>query len=97
MRTGYGPLVGERLATSGLVGVRLAVAAVVLLSSGVGLPRIGEVFRSRVIGLAAVVGTSMGLAGMLITITAGTGLAGLHFYREAGSLPNGSGGIPGAI
>ena len=31
------------------------------------MPRLGEVFRSRVIGLAAVVGTSIGLAGMLIT------------------------------
>ena len=62
-----GPLVGQRLATVELLGVLLAVPAVVLLSSGDGLPKLGEVFRSRVIGLAAVVGTSIGLAGMLIT------------------------------
>jgi len=35
--------------------------------------------------------------GMLITIAAGAGLAGLHFYLAASSLPNGSGGILGNV
>tara|TARA_B100001964_G_scaffold235414_1_gene295475 strand:+ start:1415 stop:3748 length:2334 start_codon:yes stop_codon:yes gene_type:complete len=37
------------------------------------------------------------MMGMLITIAAGTGLAGLHFYSAASSLPNGSGGILGNV
>lgn len=41
--------------------------------------------------------SSLRLLGLLITIAAGTGLAGLHFYRAASTLPNGSGGILGDI
>lgn len=37
------------------------------------------------------------LMGMLITVAAGTGLAGLHFYLDGSYLPNGSGGILGAV
>jgi S-DNA-T family DNA segregation ATPase FtsK/SpoIIIE len=40
---------------------------------------------------------SLRLTGMLITIAAGTGLAGLHFYLDGNSLPSGSGGILGDV
>ena len=62
-----GPFIGQRLTGVEVLGVVLAVPAVVLLSGEGGLPRIRDVVRSRVLGLALVVGCSIGVAGILLT------------------------------
>tara|TARA_Y100000782_G_scaffold53337_1_gene59453 strand:- start:296 stop:898 length:603 start_codon:yes stop_codon:yes gene_type:complete len=62
-----GPFIGQHLTGVEVLGVVLAVPAVVLLSGEGGLPRIRDVVRSRVLGLALVVGCSIGVAGILLT------------------------------
>ena len=62
-----GPLIGQALNGIEIVGVALAIPAVVLLSGEGRLPKPGVVLRSPVLGLAVVVGTSVGTAGLLLT------------------------------
>ncbi len=62
-----GPLIGQTLEGIEMVGVALAIPAVVLLSGEGRLPKLGVVLRSPVLGLAVVVGTSIGTAGLLLT------------------------------
>lgn len=72
-----GPLIGQTLEIIEIVGVMLAIPAVVLLSGEGRLPRLGVVLRSSVLGLALVVGASIGTAGLLLTQAA----------PEAGEVP----------
>ena len=72
-----GPLIGQTLKGIEMAGVALAIPAVVLLSGEGRLPKLGVVLRSPVLGLAAVVGTSIGTAGLLLTQAA----------PEAGEVP----------
>ena len=72
-----GPLIGQTLKGIEMAGVALAIPAVVLLSGEGRLPKLGVVLRSPVLGLAAVVGTSVGTAGLLLTQAA----------PEAGEVP----------
>ncbi len=72
-----GPLIGQVLNGIEIVGVALAIPAVVLLSGEGRLPKPGVVLRSPVLGLAVVVGTSVGTAGLLLTQAA----------PEAGEVP----------
>jgi len=62
-----GPFIGQHLAGIEVLGVLLAVIAVVLLSGEGKLPRIGDIVRSRVVGMAMAVGCSIGMAGILLT------------------------------
>ena len=62
-----GPFIGQHLNPVEVVGVVLVVPAVVLLSGEGRVPRPGAFLRSPVIGLAVVVGASIGLAGVLLT------------------------------
>ena len=61
-----GPFIGQHLTGIEVLGVLLAVIAVVLLSGEGKLPRIGDIVRSRVVGMAMAVGCSIGLAGILL-------------------------------
>ena len=72
-----GPLIGQTLEGIEMAGVALAIPAVVLLSGEGRLPKLGVVLRSPVLGLAVVVGTSIGTAGLLLTQAA----------PEAGEVP----------
>lgn len=72
-----GPAIGQRLEAVEVLGVFLAVLAVVLLSGEGRVPRLREVVRSPVIGLAVVVGTGIGVAGIFLT----------QASPEAGELP----------
>lgn len=72
-----GPFIGQNLAPIELLGVLLAIPAVVLLSGEGRVPRASEFLRSPAIGLAVVVGTSIGMAGVFITQAA----------PESGDLP----------
>jgi len=72
-----GPLIGQTLKGIEMAGVALAIPAVVLLSGEGRLPKLGVVLRSPVLGLAAVVGTSVGTAGLFLTPAA----------PEAGEVP----------
>ena len=72
-----GPLIGQALKGIEIEGVMLAIPAVVLLSGEGRLPRLGVVLRSSVLGLALVVGASIGTAGLLLTQAA----------PEAGEVP----------
>ena len=62
-----GPFIGQHLTGIEVIGVLLAVMAVVLLSGEGRLPRIGDIVRSRVVGMALAVGCSIGMAGVLLT------------------------------
>ena len=62
-----GPFIGQDLAPVEVMGVLLAIPAVVFLSGEGRVPRPSEFLRSPVIGLAVVVGTSIGMAGVLLT------------------------------
>ena len=62
-----GPFIGQHLTGIEVLGVLLAVIAVVLLSGEGKLPRIGDIVRSRVVGMALAVGCSIGMAGVLLT------------------------------
>ena len=62
-----GPFIGQHLTGIEVLGVLLAVMAVVLLSGEGKLPRIGDIVRSRVVGMALAVGCSIGMAGVLLT------------------------------
>ena len=62
-----GPFIGQHLTGIEVLGVLLAVIAVVLLSGEGKLPRIGDIVRSRVVGMAMAVGCSIGMAGVLLT------------------------------
>jgi len=62
-----GPFIGQHLTGIEVLGVLLAVIAVVLLSGEGKLPRIGDIVRSRVVGMAMAVGCSIGMAGILLT------------------------------
>ena len=62
-----GPFIGQHLTGIEVLGVLLAVVAVVLLSGEGRLPRIGDIVRSRVVGMALAVGCSIGMAGVLLT------------------------------
>ena len=62
-----GPFIGQHLSGIEVLGVLLAVVAVVLLSGEGRLPRIGDIVRSRVVGMALAVGCSIGMAGVLLT------------------------------
>ena len=62
-----GPFIGQHLSGIEVLGVLLAVMAVVLLSGEGKLPRIGDIVRSRVVGMALAVGCSIGMAGILLT------------------------------
>ena len=62
-----GPFIGQHLTGIEVFGVLLAIVAVVLLSGEGRLPRIGDIVRSRVVGMALVVGCSLGMAGILLT------------------------------
>ena len=62
-----GPCIGQHLTGIEVLGVLLAVMAVVLLSGEGRLPRIGDIVRSRVVGMALAVGCSIGMAGVLLT------------------------------
>ena len=62
-----GPFIGQHLTGIEVSGVLLAIVAVVLLSGEGRLPRIGDIVRSRVVGMALVVGCSLGMAGILLT------------------------------
>ena len=62
-----GPFIGQHLTGIEVLGVLLAVMAVVLLSGEGRLPRIGDIVRSRVVGMAMAVGCSIGMAGILLT------------------------------
>jgi len=62
-----GPFIGQHLTGVEVVGVLLAVLAVLLLSGEGRLPRIGDIVRSRVVGMALTVGCSIGMAGILLT------------------------------
>jgi len=62
-----GPFIGQHLSGIEVFGVLLAVMAVVLLSGEGRLPRIGDIVRSRVVGMALAVGCSIGMAGVLLT------------------------------
>ena len=62
-----GPFIGQHLTGIEVLGVLLAVIAVVLLSGEGRLPRIGDIVRSRVVGMALAVGCSLGMAGIFIT------------------------------
>ena len=62
-----GPFIGQHLTGIEVLGVLLAVMAVVLLSGEGRLPRIGDIVRSRVVGMALAVGCSIGMAGVLLT------------------------------
>ena len=72
-----GPFIGQSLGTVALWGVLLAVPAVVLLSGEGRLPRLAEVVRSRILGLAVLVGASLGSAGLCFS----------QIGEEAGVLP----------
>lgn len=72
-----GPFIGQDLAPVEVLGVLLAIPAVVFLSGEGRVPRPSEFLRSPVIGLAVVVGTSIGMAGVLLTQAA----------PESGDLP----------
>jgi drug/metabolite transporter (DMT)-like permease len=72
-----GPLIGQTLEGIEMVGVALAIPAVVLLSGEGRLPKPGVILRSPVLGLAVVVGASIGTAGLLLTQAA----------PEAGEVP----------
>ena len=62
-----GPFIGQHLTGIEVLGVLLAVMAVVLLSGEGRLPRIGDIVRSRVVGMALAEGCSIGMAGVLLT------------------------------
>ncbi|HCV33961.1 MAG TPA: hypothetical protein DGF10_04775 [Acidimicrobiaceae bacterium] len=72
-----GPFIGQGLQTVEVIGLLLAVPAVVFLSGEGKLPKFGEFVRSPVIGLALIVGTSLGMTGIFLTQAA----------PEAGDLP----------
>jgi len=72
-----GPFIGQDLAPVEVLGVVLAIPAVAFLSGEGRVPRPGEFLRSPVIGLAVLVGTSIGLAGVFLTQAA----------PESGELP----------
>ena len=72
-----GPLIGESLSLLEVLGVILAIPAVVLLSSRDGLPKMEEILKSRVIGLSLLVGTNIGIAGIFTS----------QANPEAGQLP----------
>ncbi|MBJ30106.1 MAG: hypothetical protein CL466_01630 [Acidimicrobiaceae bacterium] len=62
-----GPFIGQDLAPVEVMGVLLAIPAVVFLSGEGRVPRPSEFLRSPVIGLAVVVGSSIGMAGVFLT------------------------------
>ena len=59
-----GPLVDQNPTMYEVFGLVAAVPAVVLLSGEGRVPRLGEVVRSPVLGMAVVVGTCIGVAGL---------------------------------
>ncbi len=62
-----GPFIGQDPQPVEVLGMLLAVPAVVFLSGEGRLPSVGEFVRSPVIGLAVLVGTSIGMAGVFLT------------------------------
>ena len=62
-----GPLVGQRPGPWELFGLVSAIPAVVLLSGEGRVPTISEVLRSPVLGMAVVVGTCIGIAGLFLS------------------------------
>ena len=62
-----GPLVGQRLGPWELFGLVSAIPAVVLLSGEGRVPTVSEVLRSSVLGMAVVVGTCIGIAGLFLS------------------------------
>ncbi len=59
-----GPLVDQNPSMYEILGLIAAVPAVVLLSGEGRVPKVSEVVRSPVLGMAVVVGTCIGLAGL---------------------------------
>ena len=74
---GIGPFIGQHLTGLEVLGVGLALVAVVLLSGEGGVPQPGQLLRSGAVGLAVLTGTSIGIAGVFLTQAA----------PEAGELP----------
>jgi len=72
-----GPFIGQSLGLLAVCGVLLAIPAVVFLSGEGQLPRLAEVVRSRILGLAVLVGVSLGSAGICFS----------QVGEEAGVLP----------
>lgn len=72
-----GPFIGQPLGSLAVWGVLLAIPAVVFLSGEGRLPRPAEVVRSRILGLAVLVGVSLGSAGICFS----------QVGEEAGVLP----------
>ena len=62
-----GPLVGQHPGMWELLGLVAAFPAVVLLSGEGRVPTIGEIFRSPVLGMAVLVGTCIGIAGLFLS------------------------------
>jgi drug/metabolite transporter (DMT)-like permease len=72
-----GPFIGQPLGSLAVWGVLLAIPAVVFLSGEGRLPRPAEVVRSPILGLAVLVGVSLGSAGICFS----------QVGEEAGVLP----------
>mgnify|MGYP001169258426 FL=1 len=72
-----GPFIGQSLGSLAVCGVLLAIPAVVFLSGEGRLPLLAEVVRSRILGLAVLVGVSLGSAGICFS----------QVGEEAGVLP----------
>ena len=72
-----GPFIGQTMGSLTVWGVLLAIPAVALLSGEGRLPRPAELVRSRILGLAVLVGVSLGSAGLCFS----------QIGEEAGVLP----------
>jgi drug/metabolite transporter (DMT)-like permease len=79
------PLVGQSLAGLEVVGVIIALPAVVLVSSNKRLPTMSELKGSSIIGLAVAVGTSVGVGGLFLSfVSEGAGAAPAFVLATAG-------------
>ena len=71
-----GPLVGQGMDPLEVIGVAIALPAVVLVSSERRLPTYGELRHSPILGLACAVGGLIGLAGVFLSfVSEGAGAA----------------------
>ena len=69
-----GPLVNQSPGLWEIFGLITAIPAVVLLSSEGHLPNLWEIVRSRVLGLAVVVGSCIGIAGLFLSFVENAGV-----------------------
>lgn len=84
---GVGPLVGQGLVGWEVLGVLVALPAVILLSGEGRLPRPSEVIRSHILGLALLVGASIGLSGLFYSfIDEAAGLAPAAIAMAVGAV-----------